>query len=68
MISRNLTKRLKQLEGQMLPPRELHLIRVLYVDGPNRVPVGGYTVGLRSLDTESKAPASRAEWGICLTR
>jgi hypothetical protein len=45
MISRNLTKRLEQLEGRMLPPGEIHLLRVVYVDGPDRVSVGGYAVG-----------------------
>jgi hypothetical protein len=68
MISRNLTKRLEQLEGRILPPREIHLLRVVYAEGPESPPVGGYTVGLRSLDAESEAPASRAEWGICLKR
>jgi hypothetical protein len=58
MISRNLTKRLERLEERMLPPREIHLIRVVYANGPDGAPVGGYTVG--------PGYSSRDEWGICL--
>ncbi len=44
MIRRNLAKRLERLEERILPPRDIHLLRVVYsnADGPA---VGGYTVG-----------------------
>jgi hypothetical protein len=58
MITRNVVRRLERLEGQMLLPREIHVIRVVYADGPDGVPVGGYTVG--------PGCGSRDKWGICL--
>jgi hypothetical protein len=70
MISRNFTKRLQRLEGRLLPPRVIHLINVVYVDGPDRVPVGGYTVGpgygSQAPGAGSEGRASPGEWGICL--
>ena len=44
MIRRNLAKCLERLEERILPPRDIHLLRVVYsnADGPA---VGGYTVG-----------------------
>jgi hypothetical protein len=70
MTSRNLIKRLEQLEGRILPPREIHLIRVVYGNGPDRLPVGGYTVGPgygpQATGEPSERPAPSGEWGICL--
>jgi hypothetical protein len=72
MISRNLTKLLEQLEGRMLPSREIHLLRVVNAKGADSAPVGGYTVGhgygsqSQALGAGSQGRASRGEWGICL--
>ena len=69
MITRNLTKRLKQLEERILPQREIHLLRVVYANGADGAEVGGYTVGpgygsQAAADAERNGRASRDEWGI----
>ena len=58
MITRNLVRRLERLEERILPPREIHLLRIVYADGPDRVPVGGYTV--------CPGYGPQDKWGICL--
>jgi len=63
MISRNLTKRLKRLEERILPPTEVHLLRVVFVD-TDGTEVGGFTVSPWAVG-EIQSRASRDEWGIC---
>jgi hypothetical protein len=69
MITRNLVRRLERLEGQMVPPRDVHLLNIVFVD-TDGTEVGGYTVGpgygSRCPDAEGQGRASRAEWGVCL--
>ena len=69
MITRNLVRRLERLEGRMLPPREIHLLNIVYVDRDG-TKVGGFTVGpgygSQAFGVGSEGRASRDEWGICL--
>jgi len=58
MITRNLVRRLERLEDRILPPREIHLLRIVFANGPNATPVGGYTLG--------SGCGPQDKWGICL--
>jgi hypothetical protein len=58
MITRNLVRRLERLEERILPSRNIHLLRIVYANGPNGEAVGGFTIG--------PGCGPQDKWGICL--
>jgi hypothetical protein len=53
MISRNISRRLEQLEERVLPPENRVVLRVVFVHSDGTVAAGGFTVDPWGVTTPS---------------